>query len=98
MKTNLLNHVVSGNLPVAKMVSGDLATIGGTPSKVAVSPTGIYNTLITDFKSMLHTNTNTCTLTLKTGVTIGTAKIVSDGTFTADNGIVHTIDGVLMAP
>jgi len=36
--------------------------------------------------------------TIETGVTIGTAKIVTDGTFTADNGIVHAIDGVLMAP
>jgi len=42
MKTALLNHVVAGNLPVAKMASGDLATMGGTPNKVAVSPTGKY--------------------------------------------------------
>lgn len=44
MKTALLNHVVAGNLPVAKMVSGDLATVGGTPNKVVVSPTGKYIT------------------------------------------------------
>lgn len=41
LKTILLNHAVAGNLPVAKMVSGDLASVGGTPNKVAVSPTGI---------------------------------------------------------
>ena len=95
LKNVLLGHVSSGSYPVALIRSGDLPSLNGVSNKIALFETGLL--MWKNFKSFksLKRHLQLIEFTFKIGVTVSGIKVIGNELI-ADNGVIHTIERVIL--
>ena len=96
MKRSLMGHIVAGLQSMDKLTDGaDLTSLNGINYNIAVADTGSNIQLFSPIIKNINFFCDRFKFALLV-VTIGSsAKILADGEYTADNGMIYAIDGLL---